>query len=146
MSEKLQYTHDNMIDLMIANPRVTQREIASRFGYTEGWISQVVRSDGFRELYEKRRKELVDPTMLAHIENRLEALAARSMDVIQEALDTNANPEIALQALAISTRAMGYGAGKAGLTVNQQFVVAMPSKGVDSESWAKEHTPVVING
>lgn len=138
--DKLNYSHEKMIDLIIASPRITQRELAARFGYTEGWISQVVRSDGFRELYAARKKEFVDPIMMQNIDTRLEALSSRCLDVLIQSLDTTANPDVALKGLEISTRALGFGA-KAGINIQQNFVVAMPPKSLDSATWVEGHAP-----
>jgi hypothetical protein len=144
--QKMNYSHEKLIDALIANPRVTQRQLAGMFGYSEGWLSQIVRSDGFRELYESRRKELVDPTILESLENRFAALTSRSIDILLEDLDMRANPEVALKALSISAQAQGYGARGPTVQLNQSFVVAMPEKSVDSAEWIASHAPRVVNG
>lgn len=141
--QKMNYSHEKLIEALIVNPRITQRALAAMFGYTEGWLSQVIRSDGFRELYEARRKELVDPTILQSLERRFESLSSRALDVLIEDLDARGNPEVALKALDIGSRALGYGAKAAGGSVNvhNNFVVAMPEKSVDSEAWIAAHSP-----
>ena len=48
--EKMNYTHQACIDLMIAHPELTQRAIAKRFGYTEAWLSTVICSDAFQAM------------------------------------------------------------------------------------------------
>lgn len=135
----LSYTHDAMVDLILAQPMISQGEIARHFGYTESWVSLVVRSDSFREGLAARKGELMDPILKAHLDERINALAHRSIDVLMEQLDMKANPDIALKALELSTRAKGYGAG-VNVNVNN-FVVAMPQKAVDSDSWAAAHKP-----
>ena len=37
--EKARYTHEGMIDLIVANPMVTQRELCGRLRLHGGWIS-----------------------------------------------------------------------------------------------------------
>src|SRR5206468_207447 len=36
---KLNYTHEDCIDAILANPAITQTELATRYGYTQSWIS-----------------------------------------------------------------------------------------------------------
>jgi len=138
---KAHYTHDAMVDMIIQNPSVTQRDLARHFGYTESWISQIIRCDVIREKLTKRSNELLDPIALLDVQRRFEALAHRSMDVLFDQLDMKANPEVALKALEITSRSLGYGAKAPGVQINQQFVVAMPPKAESSDSWAAQYKP-----
>jgi hypothetical protein len=131
--------------MLLANPAATQGQIATHFGYTQSWVSQLLSSDAVKEYLIERKVELMDPILRASMENRLDALAKRSMDVLQEKLDLpTASGELALKALEISTRARGYGvaANKGPTTFN--FVVAMPEKAVDGEAWTTKHRPAMI--
>jgi len=143
--KKASYTHQALVDMLLANPAATQGEIARHFQYTESWVSQLLSSDAVKEYLIERKVELLDPILKASMENRLDALAKRSMDVLQKKLDLpEASGELALKALEISTRARGYGvaANKGPTTFN--FVVAMPEKAVDGESWTTKHRPAAI--
>ncbi len=145
--DKVGYSHEKMIDMLVQNPRITQRELATRFGYSEGWISQVVRSDAFREMYAARRAEVVDPLVMQSLEARFEFLANKSLDVLEAKLDLpNVGVDAAIKALEVTSRAMGYGAAKAGVQINaQNFVVAMPEKAIDGNAWLAGHAPRVID-
>lgn len=83
---KLRYTHDAMVDAIIANPAVSQNKLAQTFGYTPGWVSLVMSSDAFRERLHARKAELSDPTILATIEERFRALTTRSLEILSEKL------------------------------------------------------------
>lgn len=85
--DKVGYSHDKMIDLIVANPRVKQDDLAAYFGYTAGWVSRIMSSDAFRLRMEQRRSELVDPIIAATLEQRFAALAMRGMEILQEKLD-----------------------------------------------------------
>lgn len=144
--QKLNYSHEAMVDLLIQNPQIKQSDLARTFGYTEGWISRVIRSDAFREQVAARKGELVDPMILQSLEERFEALAARSAEVLMEKLDLpNVSGDLALKALEVSGRALGYGAQKTNVNVQTNFVVAMPAKSGDSDSWIEGHSPRVLN-
>ena len=113
--QKVRYTHDAMIDLIIANPAVSQNELARAFGYTPSWVSQVISSDAFQSRLADRTAELVDPTIRQSVEERFKGLVLRSLEILSEKLNkpTEQIPDqLALRALEIASRAAGYG-GKA---------------------------------
>jgi len=138
---KPSYTHAAMVDLLVQNPMITQGDIARHFGYTEGWVSQVLRADAIRELIAARRNELLDPVVLQGLEKRLEALAHQSLEVLQTQLQLKPSADVALKALELSSRALGYGAKDRGAQIVQNFVVAMPEKSIDGDDWVARHHP-----
>jgi hypothetical protein len=106
----ISYTHDAMIDAIIAKPAITQRELGAMFGYSGGWVSIIMSSDVFKARLAERRKELIDPSLVATVEEQLEGLARSSMQVLQKELERpGADPDVALKALATSTKALGMG-------------------------------------
>jgi hypothetical protein len=110
---KVGYTHDAMINLIIADPCVTQYELAAKFGYTASWVSQVISSDAFQSRLAERSAELVDPTIRATIEERFKALVLRSLEILRQKLDKPIEmipDQLALRTLELSARAAGYGA------------------------------------
>lgn len=110
---KLSYTHDAMVDLIIANPIISQNDLAARFGYSAAWVSQVISSDAFQARLAERTKDLVDPTLRATVEDRFRGLVLRSLEILQHKLNGPANtiPDgLALRSLELSSRALGYGA------------------------------------
>lgn len=111
--QKVSYSHDFMIDLIIADPCITQDRLAKHFGYTPGWISQIIASDAFQARLAERKDELVDPTIRATIDDHFKALVTRSLAILREKLDKPAAevpPNLALKALEIGSKALGYGA------------------------------------
>jgi hypothetical protein len=109
---KVRYSHDAMIDMVIAEPHVSQGEIAARFGYTQAWISVVFSSDAFKERLTARKEELVDPILRATIEERMKAMVVRSLEVLQEKLSrpSGAIPDnLALRALEFGAKGLGLG-------------------------------------
>ena len=54
---RIRYTHEGLIDMIIAEPWVSQNELAMRFGYTAPWISTVMTSDAFLAKLEERKAE-----------------------------------------------------------------------------------------
>ena len=138
-------THDAMIDLLIANPAITNNALAAHFNYTPAWVSRIKNSDAFQERLAARRTELVDPGLLLTVEEKLSHLAHRGLDILAEKLDgpTSAIPtDTAMRAVELSTRALGYGARGAGQTnVQNNFVVALPGKAPSETVWAEACSP-----
>lgn len=110
---KVNYSHDGMINLILANRGITQNEIARHFGYSASWVSQVMSSDAFQAKLLERAQEIEDPTLRATVEDGLRGLVSRSMEIIREKLKVEPDKipdQLAIRTLELSTRALGYGA------------------------------------
>jgi hypothetical protein len=101
-------------------------------------------SDAFQARLAERKTELVDPTIAATIDEKMKALAAKSLDVVLEKLTVTNSAELGLKALEITTKALGYGARQQNLNVQQNFVVALPSKSVSAGEWVTAHSGRVV--
>ena len=109
----LSYVHDQMIDLVLANPGISQGEIARLVGYSEGWISQIFNSDVFQTRLASRREALIDPSIRKQIDEGFDGLIQRSLSILKEKLDLPSNlvsDQLAVRTLEIAARARGYGA------------------------------------
>ena len=142
---KIRYTHDAMIDLIIAQPEISQGQIAVYFGYTQGWVSQVLGADAFKARLAERKGEVVDPVLAASIEEQLEGLARQSMDVLRASLAANPKPDVALKTLEITTRSLGFGVKAPQVQVNN-VIAFVPEKAKDGSAWeaAFRPTPRII--
>lgn len=138
---RVKYTHDALIDQIIANPAASQGQLAQMFGYTQAWLSRIMNSDAFQARLAVRKADVVDPTLILSIDEKLRALASKSLDVVMDKLAVTQSPDMALKALEISSKALGYGARQQNLTVQQNFVVALPSKSASTEAWVESHGP-----
>lgn len=110
---KLRYTHESMIDQIIAQPVISQNELAALFGYTPSWISQIIASDAFQARLAERSRDLIDPTLRATVEERFRGLVLRSLEILQEKLNKpshQVSDQLALRTFELSSRAAGYGA------------------------------------
>ncbi len=139
---RVHYTHEAMIDAIIAEPTIKQNELAKMFDRSVPWISRIIGSDAFQAALAKRREDLTDPFLVATIEERVRGLAFQSLDIIAEKLESSKNIDVAMKALDVSVKVLGFGARGAGPTQNNQFVIQLPPKSVDSASWAAEHGPM----
>lgn len=111
--QKVNYSHDGMINLIIANRGISQNQIASHFGYSASWVSQVMSSDAFQAKLLERASEIEDPTIRATVEEGLKGLISRSVEIIKEKLAgpvASIPDNLAIRTLELSTRALGMGA------------------------------------
>lgn len=138
---RVKYTHDAMIDVLVANPGVSQGEIARHFGYTQAWISRVFCSDAFQARLAARKDDLVDPVVGQCVEDRIKGLAMQSIEILEEKLQATRNPDLAVKVFELSTKAAGYGARQANVNVQTNFVVHVPNKIQDAQAWANAHRP-----
>lgn len=142
--QKIRYTHDAMIDLIITQPWLRQFEVAQHFGMSQAWISQVFCSDAFKMRLAERRAELVDPTIIMSLEEEFESVARLSMSIVKEQLEIKRNPEHAIAAMSVAAKALGFGARNVSQQNIQQnnVVVMVPAKAADSASWAANCIPI----
>ena len=138
---RVRYTHDAMIDILIANPNISQNELAKAFGFTVPWVSRVMCSDAFQARLAERKHDLVDPTIRMTLEDKFKAMATKSLDIVMDKLCTVPTADLALKALELSSKALGMGARQANVSVQNSFVVALPGKSDSAQSWAADHGP-----
>lgn len=119
---KVSYKHDAIIDFILSNPTVTQREIARQFDYSEGWLSQIIASDAFQVRLAERAGNLIDPSIRRDRDAMFKALLDRSFEVLEEKLRSPSNlvpDQLVLRTMELSSRAIGYGAREGALIINQ---------------------------
>lgn len=110
--KQVRYSHEAMADMLIAEPSISQNELATRFGRTPTWISIVINSDAFQSYYAARKAEVVDPELIATVRERFQALTVRSLQVLQEKLQRPANEipdNLALKAAELGAKGLGVG-------------------------------------
>ena len=115
------YSHDLMIDLIIANPHFTHKQLAGHFGRKTGWFASIIASTGFQAALELRKGEIVDPSLTASMPERLAALAVRALDVLQDKLDSKEVSEfIVVKAAELGVKGLGLGNATTTINVNPQ--------------------------
>lgn len=108
--KRVRYTHQAMIDLIIEHPEFSQNQLAAEFGFSAGWVSNILASEAFQAAMAARRDEIIDPELKATIKERFEALARASLDVLMHKLRQPAvSDTVALRAAELGAKAIGIG-------------------------------------
>jgi hypothetical protein len=140
---RVRYTHDAMIDAIIAEPAVRQKDLAEKFGISPTGVSAILNSDAFLARLEERKKEIVDPSLVATAEERLKGVLSQSLEILAEKLRPENQPtsKLALDVARLASTALGYGARGPSVEINnsQSFVVALPQPATSEESWEAKH-------
>lgn len=139
--KKVRYTHDAMIDQIIANPGVSEIELGELFGYSKVWVSRLMCSDAFQARLALRKEEIVDPKLTASVEERLRGAAMKSLEIIQQNLEANPNFGNAMKVAELTLKAGAYGA-RTQAPINNTFVVALPPVIPNEKDWEKAYNPL----
>lgn len=143
---RVKYHHDAMIDMVIAEPSISQGEIAARFGFTQAWVSIIFNSDAFQCRLAERKGELVDPILRATVEDRLRAVANKAAERFLDRLAVNApmsNKDL-LEAMKVSTSGLGMGPKQQAPTMQQNlYVLPAPPPTPTTAQWAARAAEVV---
>lgn len=139
--DKVRYTHTDMIDFIISNPGVSQNDLAKRYGYTVGWVSQVMSSDAWQSAMAARRDEVVDPVLVATINERFTAMTNRSLDRLMEKLNAPAvSDNVVLKAVELGAKAMGVGGNAPPPAPPQDHLAALATRLIALQSNIRQQT------
>jgi len=123
--QKLRYSHEAMIDMLIAEPWIAQGELAQRFGMSPSWISTIICSDLFQSRLAERRDQLVDLEIRSNLKTQFEGLLSRSMEILRHKLDAhpdNVPDQLAVQVAKISGQSLGMGVRETRVSVQETHV------------------------
>lgn len=128
--QEMRAPHDHVLDLLIAHPFWTLKQLGSATGYSVSWLSQMIRSDCFRAQYNARRGD-IESGIMAGIGERLNALAHLAIDNMEQVLTADIDAETKIDAFDKVLHRTGYApntksAVGEGATIGQQnvFVVS----------------------
>ena len=114
--KELAPVHVQMLDWICANPHKSYGELAAVFGYTPGWVSQVIHSDAFQALLAERQTEMFGDIRLT-VKDRVMGLAHESLKRLTEKVSTENDTDKIANAADIALKALGFGAKAAQASV-----------------------------
>lgn len=115
-----QFWHNAILDLLMANPMISQGEIARQLGKAQSTISLIMSSDLFKDAL-AQRKQAQNEILDEEIRHRLLKVTDKTLSAIEEKVDRGRD-KLALNSLAdlasMTLQSLGYGPKGAGTTVN----------------------------
>ena len=133
--DKVRYSHTDMIDFIISQGRVSNKQLALRYGYSESWVSNVMASDAWQSAMAARREELVDPILKMSLDEKFRGLAARSLERLMEKLDAPAvSDQVVLRAVELGAKAVGVGGNAPPHTPAVDHLAALANRLIDLQS------------
>lgn len=107
---RLRYSHEAMIDQILANPGISQNTLAALFGYTPAWVSRIINTDAFQAMLASRRSELVDPMLVRTMEERFRGVTAQALTRLEERLEAPmVSDKTILRAVELGAKALAIG-------------------------------------
>lgn len=132
---KIGYSHQDMIDFIIANPGVTQNALAARYGYSVGWVSNVMASDAWQSAMAARRAEIVDPALAATVEERFKGITLLSLTRLQQKLEApQVSDNVVLKAVELGAKAMGVGGNAPPAAPQGDHLAALANRLIELQS------------
>ncbi len=116
---KMGVKHSAILDyILLHEGKCSGRELCEHFGMTQAWISCIVNSDAFKaEL--AARKEQMNGMVMFTLNDRINGLAAQSMEKLGQLIEVSNDPDFMLDVADKMLKNAGYGkpAGPA-VTIN----------------------------
>ena len=132
---KIRYTHEDMIDYLIVNPQASQNQLAARYGYSAGWVSNIMASDAWKAKFAARREEIVGADLVATVKERFEGLTHLSLVRLQAELEKPACPPgVMLKALELGAKAMGVGGNAQPVVPSTDHLAQLANRLIDLQS------------
>ena len=142
---KVSYTHLDMIDFILANPGADLKTLAARYGYTVGWICNVQASDAWKSAFAARRAEVVDPLLVATINERFEGITRLSLERLQQKLEQpQVSDNVVLRAVELGAKALGVGGNAPPPPAPQDHLAQLANRLIALQSKVREG--VTLNG
>ena len=137
--QKINYSHADMIDYIISKPGCTQNDLAARYGYSVGWVSNVMASDAWQSAMAARRSEICDPVLVASVEERFKGITLLSLERLKQKLEAPAvSDNVVLRAVELGAKAMGVGGNAAPAAPQGDHLAALANRLIELQSRVRQ--------
>lgn len=115
--KQLSHTHEAIAIWLMENPAANLSECAAAFGFTSGWLSQIIHSDLFQLRLANMRQQGMEVGVLA-LHERMSGVAALCLEKLAEKVATCENVEVLTSTANMTLRRLGYGSPKGAVIIN----------------------------
>ena len=143
--DKIRYSHADMIDFIISSPGISQNALAARYGYSVGWVSQVMASDAWQSAMAARRSEICDPVLVASVEERCRGITLLSVERLKQKLEApQVSDNVVLRAVELGAKAMGVGGNAApAAPAGQDHLAQLANRLIELQSKVRSNQGVI---
>lgn len=114
---RLSNTHELIADWLIANPGKGQMgKCAAAFGYTQSWLSTLIRQDAFRAMLQAKQGAVFQEVVIP-MHEKLMGVADAGVMRLGEIVESTKDERLVREITRDSLQAMGYGASTKGPSV-----------------------------
>lgn len=143
--KKISYKHEAMAEAIVADPAISQTDLAEKFSCSRAWVAQVLHSDEFQAYLAALKNRVIDPVLVMTVEARLKGLVAAATEVLHGGLGEGCTDyDLAAKVLDISTRGLAQLKREAGDVSSVRFVVEVPGR-LDSGEWLRRVRGEVVD-
>lgn len=110
--------HTRVVDYMIAHPAAKIKDIAEAFGVSKEWMGRLMKSDSFREYYERRMTDHQD-LVSVEIVSKMQTVATKALEEVSKRIEHGeVSGEFLLDSADLALKGLGYTAPRQGVAVN----------------------------
>lgn len=102
----------NVLDIVMAEPRTSQIEIAERLGISRVYVCRIINSPIFQDCLRERRAKLIDESLARRLNKQIRGVTIQALDILSRRMDETDDPKVALQALIACHRALFESGGR----------------------------------
>lgn len=114
----------SIIAFLMQNPTATTLDVCTFFKCGPGVVRAVMNSDMFKHQLALAQEKLLESKEYLALHNEMAAGAQLASEVVNKSLLTTTDPELALKAVGVFTKALGMGVSKVNVNVNAPTATA----------------------
>jgi hypothetical protein len=104
---RLSHRHEQIINWLLENPHKQLRDCAEHFGYSQGWLSQLIHSDIFQAQL-RERQDGVFVAVANDIPAKLRGLADLAIEKVSRMVEESEDPSLAVDVFDKALHRLGY--------------------------------------
>lgn len=116
--KKIKPVHEHIMDVMLAHPDISLRELGVAVGYSVSYLSIMTNSDAFQARLAERKQQVARSGV--DLPNRMRAVAAVALDKLTDHVERSEDPDFLRATADMMLHRLGYAPQKAGGGVTVQ--------------------------
>jgi hypothetical protein len=124
--KSITYRHEAIARWLLCNPDRSLGDCAKEFKYTQSWLTQIIHSDMFQACYQGMAQELGEDAIHT-MKGRLTAVALKTLDRVEEKLDSEPSERFLTDTQKSVFEALGYSSRQPEPSRHEHLHVTVPA-------------------